>query len=86
MHKIIRLAMSLVVIALVLCIAAPALADPPQGKVDCVVEPVTGGPDDPQIHETPASVSIPENNPAIRSEDPADILPGNVFVPDVIVY
>lgn len=80
MHKIIRLAVLLVAIALSLCIAAPALANPPEGTVDCTVTPVIGGPNSPTTHTTPAEVTIPTNNPAIRL-DPADIMPGEVFVP-----
>jgi hypothetical protein len=79
MHKVIRLAMPLVVIALVLCIATPVLADPPAGTDDYAVEPVTGGPDNPDTNTTPANVTIPTNNPAIR--DSGDILPGQVFEP-----
>jgi len=74
------LAATLVVIALVLGVAAPALAAPPQGTVDCTVQPVVGGPNNPHTHDTPATVTIPVNNPAIRW-DPADIVPGKVFVP-----
>ena len=75
MHKIIRLAVLLVMITVLLCIAAPALADPPQGTVDCAVTPVTGGPNNPDTHTTPADVTIPTNNPAIV--DSTDILPGS---------
>ena len=81
MHRIVRLAALLAVIALLLCTAAPALAAPPQGKVDCMVEPVIGGPNNPHTHSTPARVTIPANNPAIRW-NPADIVPGKVFVPE----
>ena len=81
MHKIIRLgAVLLVAITLSLCIAMPASAAPSQGKVDCTVTPVIGGPNNPHTHATPANVTIPTNNPAIRW-NPTDILPGNVFVP-----
>lgn len=80
MHRIVGLAILLAVIALLLGAVAPALAESSQRNVDCLVQPVIGGPNNPQIHETPASVSIPDNNPAIRW-DPADIVPGKVFVP-----
>lgn len=79
MRKIIGLAMPLVAIALLLCIATPALADPPQGTGGYAVEPVIGGPNNPNTHATPANVTIPTNNPAIR--DTGDVLPGQVFVP-----
>jgi hypothetical protein len=81
MHKVVRLMIILAVIALSLASAAPVLADPPQGKVGAVVEPVIGGPNNAHTHWTPATVVIPTNNPAIRW-DPADILPGEVFVPE----
>lgn len=80
MHRIVGLAVLLAVIALLLCTVAPALAESPHDKVDCVVETVIGGPNNPHTHATHASVSIPTNNPAIRW-DPADIVPGKVFVP-----
>lgn len=80
MHKIMRLAVPLVAIALLLGTAAPALAAPPEGTVDCAVEPVIGGPNNPDTHTTPAHVTIPANNPAIRW-NPLDIMPGMVFVP-----
>ena len=79
MRKIVMLAMPLVVIALLLCIATPALADPPQGTGDYAVEPVIGGPNNPSAHTTPADVTIPVDNPAIN--DLGDLLPGQVFVP-----
>ena len=80
MQRILGLAVLIGVMALLLGAAAPALAESPQDKVECVVQPVIGGPNNPQTHDTPAVVSIPANNPAIRW-DPADILPGMVFVP-----
>lgn len=83
MHRIVGLGVLLAVIAVLLVAAAPALAESPDGKVVCVVQPVIGGPNNPETHNTPASVNIPITNPAIRW-DPADILPGKVFVPNVL--
>ena len=85
MHKFIRLAVVLAVIALLLATAAPALADPPGEKGDYRVGPTLGHQvdefGDPIIKETPATVSIPNNNPAIGPADPTDAEPGDVFWP-----
>lgn len=81
MHKLIRLVVLLTVIALLLATAAPALADPPQGKVDMVVQPVPGGqgPNAGNRFTPPGAptVSIPSNNQAIGEA----VEPGNVFWP-----
>jgi len=80
MRRIVGLAVLLVTVALLLVAAAPALAESPLNRVDCAVQPVIGGPNNPQTLTTPASVTIPDSNPAIRW-DPASIVPGAVFVP-----
>ena len=77
MRRIIIVSMLLAVMVLSLGIAAPVLAAPPQGTGDFAVQPVIGGPDNASIHDTPADVTIPVNNPAISDA----VLPGNVFVP-----
>ena len=75
MRNIIRLVGLLAVIGLLLGTATPVLAAPPE-KGNYIVQPVIGGPSNPVTHDTPARVSIPVDNPAIRVE----ILPGEVFV------
>jgi hypothetical protein len=76
-HRFIVLAVLLAVMVFLIAPATSALADPPQGKIDVEVTPVIGGPDNPELHTTPATASIPSNNPAIATE----LLPGNVFIP-----
>lgn len=81
MHKFIRLAVVLGVIALLLATAVPALAAPPDDKGDYEVAPVRGGPHDPEEPWNPPgapTVSIPNGNPAI-AEEPWG--PGDVFWP-----
>jgi hypothetical protein len=78
MRKTAMLAVTLVVVALVLGVAAPALAAVPGGTVNCTVQPVTGGPNNPSTFTTPAQVTIPFDNPAIRDDG---LAPGEVFVP-----
>jgi hypothetical protein len=80
MRKVVIISMLLAVMVLSLGIAAPVLADTPQGTESFVVQPVIGGPNNPTTHDTPADVTIPANNPAIRDA----VLPGNVFVPDIV--
>jgi hypothetical protein len=80
MIKITRLVALLVIVTVFLSIGVPALANPQDGKIECVVQPVVGGPNNAHLHNTNATVSIPVNNPAIRW-NPADIIPGKVFVP-----
>ena len=80
MRRIFGLAVLLATVAVLLVGVVPALAESPQDKIDCAVQPVIGGPNNPQTLTTPATVTIPDSNPAIRW-DPASIVPGAVFVP-----
>jgi hypothetical protein len=76
-RKFVVLAVSLAVMVFLVAPATLALADTPQEKIDMAVAPVIGGPDNPERKTTPATVSIPSNNPAIAT----GCLPGNVFIP-----
>jgi hypothetical protein len=79
MRKLVRMSLilSLVVVG-VLGTAGVALADPPQGTVDKAVCPVIGGPNNPSIHGTPATVTVPSNTQAIAE---GDLGPSDVFWP-----
>ena len=76
-RKFVVLAVSLAVVVFLVAPTTLALADTPQEKIDVAVAPVIGGPDNPERKTTPATASIPSNNPAIAT----DCLPGNVFIP-----
>jgi len=79
MRKIFGLAVLLAIVAVLLVAVVPALAQS-HNKIDCVDQPVIGGPDNPNTHDTKGTSTIPDSNPTIRW-DPADIVPGKVHVP-----
>lgn len=80
MRKVFGIAVLLATVAVLLVAVAPALADSQLDKIECTVQPVIGGPNNAQTLTTPATVTIPDSNPAIRW-NPAAIVPGSVFVP-----
>jgi len=70
MHKLIRLAVVLAVIALLVATAAPALADKPEKTT--LVAPSIGGPDDSVVTAPVAMVPDKSTNPSpIHDSNPA---------------
>jgi len=80
MRKIFGLAVLLAIVAVLTIAVVPALAQSSHNKIDCADQPVIGGPDNPDTHNTKGTSTIPDSNPTIRW-DPADIVPGKVHVP-----
>jgi hypothetical protein len=68
------------VTVLSLAFAVPAFADQPQGTSDWDVGPVIGGPENPTIKPTSATVTIPPIVPSIQGTE-LDPDPGDVFWP-----